>query len=56
MRVKLPNVVKFQQYGNIIFHDDLVYFVITNILFLKCISENYDEVTLLLHYILSLSY
>ena len=28
--VKLSNAVKFQQYlyGNIIFHDDLVYFVV----------------------------
>ena len=41
---------------NIICHDDLVCFVVTNILFLKCISENYDEVTLLPSYILSLSY
>ena len=53
---KVRNAVKFQQYRNITFHDDLGYFFVTNILFLKCISENYDEVTLLLCYILSLSY
>ena len=53
---KVRSAVKFQQYRNIIFHDDLVYFFVTNILFLKCISENYDEVTLILRYILSLSY
>ena len=53
---KVRNAVKFQQYRNIIFHDDLVYVFVTNILFLKCISENYDEVTLLLRYILSVSY
>ena len=52
----MRNAVKFQQYRNITFHDDLGYFFVTNILFLKCISENYDEVTLLLRYILSLSY
>ena len=57
IRVKLRDAVIFQQkYKNIIYHDDLVYFVVTNILFLKCTSENYDEVTSLPCYILSLSY
>ena len=28
----------------------LAYFVITNIIFFKCILENYEEVTLLLYY------
>ena len=51
-----PESILFQQYRNIIFRDDLVYFLVTNILFLKCISENYDEMTLLLRYKLSLSY
>ena len=54
-RVKLRKAVIFQQkYRNIICHDDLVYFVLTNILFFKCISENCDEVTLLPCYILSI--
>ena len=56
-RVKLRNAVIFQQqYWNIICRDDLLYFVVTNILFWKCTSENYDKVTLLPCYILSLSY
>ena len=51
-RVKLRNAVIFRQkYRNIICHGDLVCFVVTNFLFLKCISENYDEVTLLPSYI-----
>ena len=53
--VKFRNAVLFQQYRNIICHDDLVYFFVTNILFLKCISENYGELTFLLRFILSFS-
>ena len=54
---KVRNAVIFRKkYKNIICHDDLAHFVATNILFLKCISDNYDEVTLLPCYILSLLY
>ena len=36
-RVKLCNAIKFQQYRNIRFSDDFSIFVVTNILFSKCI-------------------